>query len=213
MQVLCISGVDGAGKTTQIDALEEYFRRVRNFSVYRLWLRWFSFTSYLLFAYAKLVKRTVTIRARSRTFRIHIFWVDKALQVLYPRLLLFDLALWYLLNKFRARVLGFKLMLLDRYFLDAFVDLIWEIRSVKFLHSLIGRVLLGLSRTIQTAVLVVEPVEVARRKNDIVSLVEISFKKRCYELFADYMELPIIDTTRQNPQETFRILVRFLEGS
>lgn len=207
----CIAGVDGAGKSTQATLLERYLHIVKGYRAHRLWLRWFSLTTYLLYLYARLTRRTVIVRTRARPVHIHAFWVDKILSTLYPRFLLADLLLWFLVNKLIAQMRGVDLLLLDRCFLDSIIDLIWEVRNISFLYTLISKALLGATHTFKTVILVVDPRTAIKRKQDIVSLKEISFKEKCYKIFAKHMSIPVIDTTGKTPRETLEEIKRLLK--
>ncbi len=203
--LICISGVDGAGKSTQLALLDRYLR-FKGLKTYQLWLRWFSIFTYFLYFYARLVKRTVVVETRSRPVHVHIFWVDKALQRLYPRVLLLDLLLWFFVKKFVAWVKRVDVMLIDRAFLDAIVDLLWEVRDLGFLRSVISRVIWRVISGMKVLILIIEPKEAVKRKSDIVSLRGIAFKKRCFEIFAKHLDIPVVDTTNKGVLDIFKMI-------
>jgi len=207
--LICISGVDGAGKSTQLVLLDRYLR-FKGLKTYQLWLRWFSIFTYFLYFYARLVKRTVVVETRSRPVHLHVFWYDKVLQKLYPRVLLLDLLLWFLVKKFVVRIKRTNVMLIDRSFLDAVADLLWEVRDVGFLRSIIGKVIWRLIGSIKALILIVEPKEAVKRKGDIVSLREVAFKRRYFEVLAKHLDIPVIDTTNKRVLDTFRELVKLI---
>ena len=207
-----LSGVDGAGKSTQLALLDRYLRS-RGLRTHRLWLRWFSALSYFLYFYARLARRTVIVETRSRPVHVHVFWTDTALQRLYPRSLLLDLLLWFLVNKVIAWARRVHVLLIDRGFLDACVDLLWETRNVRFLRGTLARFIWKFSNDMNALILTVEPKEVAKRKSDIVSLKEIAFKKRCFEIFAKHLGIPVIDTTNKSVSDTFRELMKLVKLS
>ena len=62
------------------------------------------------------------------------------------------------------------MLLLDRRFLDAVIDPIWEVWSAKFLRSIVAKVSLKIALWMKTVLLVVEPEIAAIRKQDVVSL-------------------------------------------
>lgn len=208
MKIIIISGVDGSGKSTQLVLLAKYLR-ARGFRVKYLWLRWFAVLTYLLYLYARLTRRTIVVRTRSRPVHVHIFWVDSLLRYSYPRLILFDIILWFTLNKLVARVKGYDVLLIDRFVLDVLVDLLWEVRDVKFLKSILVRSMWRYVRS--TAILTVEPREVIKRKSDVVSLREVAFKKRCFEILAKHLGIPILNTTEVDVTTTFRKLEELLK--
>mgnify|MGYP000247523405 CR=1 FL=1 len=60
-------------------------------------------------------------------------------------------------------------------------------------------------------IFVIEPKEAARRKQDIVSLREITFKKACFEAFAKYLGISTIDTTDGSIFDTFMKTMEFMK--
>jgi len=209
---MAVSGIDGSGKSTQLILLN-HFLRSKGFRTYYLWLRWFPVFSYVFYLYARLLKRTVVVETSVRPIAVHVFWIDKMLRRLYPRVFLFDLLLWLYLNKLIAWTRKTHFMLIDRGFLDVLVDLLWEVKDVRFLHSIIVRFAWRISNGMKALILVVEPKEAVKRKNDIVSLREIVFKKRCFEIFAKHLDIPIVDTTNKPILDTFRELMKFIKVS
>lgn len=209
MLTICLSGPDGSGKTTQLSLLKKYLNS-RGLKTYYLWLRWFSITSYLLYFYARVLKRTIIIRQHSGLAHVHIFWVDRVLKKLYPFTLLFDVLLWYYINRFIAWLKRVDVMLLDRGLLDVFVDLIWETRNTKFLHSPLARIALKHVEDMHVFILAVRPSIAIWRKREAISMKEIEFRLRCYEVFAKKLKLSVIDTTATSMSETFRIIMKHL---
>ena len=62
-----------------------------------------------------------------------------------------------------------------------------------------------------TVILVVEPGKAAKRKSDVASLMEIAFKRRCFEVFAKHFRVLVIDTTKINILDTFKELVKHVD--
>ena len=203
-----ISGIDGSGKSTQVTLLNYYLRSKRS-KVRYLWLRWFSFFTFFIYLYARLAKRTIIIRLNSKSVHVHLFWIDVFLQNVYPRLLLFDLLLWFYMNKFIARIRKFNFILLDRTYLDTIVDLIWETRSTGFLRCILCRYILKILRNIRLVILVAELGEIFKRKrNEILFPKELTFKKRCFNILAKHLNIPIVDSSNKTVSEIFKKLIK-----
>jgi thymidylate kinase len=209
MLTVCVSGIDGSGKTTQLTLLERYLRKVRGVKTYRLWLRWFSFTTYMLYLYARLARRTIIVQTRARPVHVHAFWIDRALRILYPRFLLLDLTTYFLVHKIFAKLARVNVVLLDRCFVDALVDLVWEVRDASFLRSVLARAALALTLPMKVMVLDVEPYVAAKRKRDIVSIKELAFKRKLFRVFAEYVNAPTIEAGKMITN-TLRNIIRIL---
>ena len=201
MRIVCVSGLDGAGKSTIAGLLIRLYRRL-GFRVLYRWFRWFALFSYLVYLYAKLLRRTLIVRVRDHLIHVHVFWVDKVLKRLYPRILLLDLLLLYILVLTVSVSRKTDILLLDRCFIDTIIDLAWETRSTDFLNSIPAKACLGLQKNMKTVFLVVDPKTAARRKRDIVSLKELYFKRRLYEKIGKLLQAPVIDTSDKNPLQT-----------
>ena len=198
---MCISGIDGAGKTTAIRMLSYLYKHL-GFRVRYRWLRWFALLSYPLYLYARLLKRTLVLHARDHYVHIRVFWIDKALRRLYPYIFLTDLLLYYLYTLTTSFLKRVDVLLFDRCFIDALIDLVWETRNTCFLRSILARICLGLQKRMKIVVLVVDPRIAIRRKKDIVSLRELHFKRRVYEKMGKVFQIPIVDTSAKNPLQT-----------
>lgn len=205
--MVCISGIDGAGKTTAIRMLSYLYKHL-GFRVRCRWLRWFALLSYPLYLYARLLKRTLVLHARGHYVRVRVFWVDKALRQLYPRVLLVDLLLYYLYTLITSLLGRADILLFDRCFIDALIDLVWETRDTRPLRSVLARACLGLQKGMEMVFLVVDPRIAARRKRDVISLRELYFKRRVYERISKLLQVPVLDTSNKSPLQT---LVSVLE--
>jgi len=207
VKVISVSGVDGAGKSTQASLLYTYFLR-KGYRVRYLWLRWFGFLTYPLYLYAKLTKKTFNVRRGRYVIKIHLFWLDPALRRLYPYVMALDVYMAYVVNKILSRLRGATIVILDRALLDAVVDITWETRSIAFLQGFMGRLLSKMLREVIAIVLTTSIDKVIRRKSDIVSIREFEFKKKCFETLAKHLNIPVIDTSNRSIVETFSGIVK-----
>lgn len=216
LHIFFLSGVDGSGKSTHAKLLYVYAKK-NGLKTRYLWLRWSPFLTYTLFFYALIRKRTIKMTLTKNdqriTFKAHLFWTDPILRKIYPRGLLFDSLLRYLLELLFAYVRCLDLIVIDRFFLDIVVDLLWEIRDIGFLRYVETRVILKLISKYKHCglVLFANPLVVITRKKDIVSFKEISFKYSVFKLLAKMLGLETWDTTDISLNETFKAVRRYLD--
>jgi len=215
IKILSFSGVDGTGKSIQASLLFRYLKRT-NIKAKYLWLRWFAFMSYFLYMYARLLKRTVVVKYRGTSVKIHIWNRDPILSKLYPYTLVFDIILYFYFNVLLSKLKGVSLILLDRSLIDALIDIIWEIRSVIFLNSkILSKIIYDTIMKIFVIILITDTKELVVRlcrKREITFGNEAEFKQRCYLIFARHLNYPIINTSKMPIQDTFKGVLKLLRS-
>jgi len=137
--------------------------------------------------------------------------MDKTLKKLYPYLLILDIILWYTLNIIVARFRRIRMLILDRSFIDSVLDIVWEIRSTKFLKGWLGKLVYRVLKNQYPVILVANTKIVLQRKQDIISIKEINFKKRGYEVVAKHIHIPMLDSSDSSISETFKELLGVLD--
>lgn len=164
------------------------------------------------------MKRTIVLYTNSRPVHIHIFWTDKALQKIYPYILLTDILICFNINKLIAFIKKTDFILLDRGILDrgildTVIDILWEIRNLNFFNNpVINRLISKYLMDVKIIILTVSIKEVVKRKNDILSLKEIKFKKKCFDIIARNMDILTIDTTNKSISDVFREITNFINS-
>lgn len=195
MKTLAISGIDGSGKSTVAFLLKKYFY-AKDVKVKILWFRWRALTLYGLYLYSKfrgLYIRIYVPKLRHRV-GIHVLHADHVTKTLYPYLLFLDLVVYHLLNRFLMKFQRFKVVIYDRFFIDALIDTIYTCR---YTDRLILRLYLSMQRKISRAIVLNVDVDIAlKRKNDIISRKEIEFKKKLYLIFSKYLQIPVVDASQ-----------------
>jgi len=191
---ISISGVDGSGKSTVVLFLSKYLHRKSKVKI--IWFRWRALALYALYLYSKLRGLYAKVYAPwiKHWFCIHVFHADTVTKRLYPYLLFIDLTLFYLLYRLMLFVGGIKVMIFDRFYLDALVDTIYACRHVNrtFLRLFIAMQ----KKTFKALVLDVDADTAVVRKKDIISRNEIEFKRRAYLILAKHLGIPVVDARK-----------------
>lgn len=181
---IVLTGIDGSGKSTVVNYLCNALRR-RGFNACVKWFRWRAFVSYTLYAYARISGFTVTIRnSRSHNnVKIHLFYLNSILKRLYPWTMYFDMLLFYAMSKVKTFFERRQVILYDRFFLDSFVDMIYETRhSLDVSDSILQNLFLRIQNKADIVILLdVDPDTAYQRKLDIISKDEIEFKRLIYK--------------------------------
>ena len=194
------SGVDGSGKSTIAHLLMGLLRRCNNARSEIVWFRWRALTLYALYLYSRFRGLYVKVYVPwlRRWFGIHVFHVDAVARRLYPYLLFIDLTIFYLLHGLLLWVRGVRVVIFDRFYLDALVDAIYTCRYV---DRIFLSLYIAMQRRAPRAVVLDVDVDTAvARKRDIVSRREIEFKRRLYSIIAKSLNIAVVDARQELPR-------------
>jgi thymidylate kinase len=212
-KTIIICGLDGSGKTTVIKALKNYLSTEK---VLIVWFRWRALFSYVLYIYSnirKLYKWVYNPRV-GKSFKVNEWFNDKFLKYFYPYSLIFDMLIFYFMVKIKAIILKPDVLIFDRYFIDAMVDIVYETRNPKILASVLMRLTYALVKKADLCVVFdVNPKVAFKRKKDILSIEELMYKRVIYTNIAKNFRLYVIDTSNYDPKEVLRKIVEFFFSS
>jgi thymidylate kinase len=197
--IISISGVDGSGKSTIAHLLMRLLRRYGvRFEV--VWFRWRALTLYILYFYSRF--RGLYVRVYVPWLRhwigVHIFHIDAIARRLYPYLLFIDLTVFYLLYRLLWWVRGVKIVIFDRFYLDALIDATYTCRCMN--RGFLRLFLAMQSKVARAVVLDVDAATAINRKKDIISRREVETKRKLYIILAKNLNIPIIDARQSLPQ-------------
>jgi thymidylate kinase len=194
--LIAICGVDGSGKSTIAHLLMGLLRRCGSAKSEVVWFRWRALTLYALYLYSRLRGLYVGVYVPwlKRWVSIHVFHIDPVARRLYPYLLFIDLTVFYLLHRLSWWVKGIRIVVFDRFYLDALIDVVYTCRYV---DKVFLRLFLVMQmRASKAAVLDVDVDTAVARKRDIISRSEIEFKRKAYMILAKHLNIPIINAQR-----------------
>jgi hypothetical protein len=177
-------------------------RRYGNARSEIVWFRWRALTLYTLYLYSRFRGLYVRVYVPwlRRWIGIHVFHIDAVARRLYPYLLFIDLTVFYLLHRLLWWVKGVKVVVFDRFYLDALIDAVYSCRCV---DSFFLSLYIAMQERVSGAVVLDVDVDTAIvRKRDIVSRREVEFKRRLYSIMARDLNIPIVDAR----QELLRVL-------
>ena len=200
--LIAISGVDGSGKSTIVHLLRGLLGRCGSAKSEVVWFRWRAITLYALYLYSRFRGLYVKVYVPwlKRWLGIHAFYVDVVTRRLYPYLLFIDLTIFYVLYRLLWWVKGVRVVVFDRFYLDALIDTVYTCRCV---DRVFLRLFLVMQRRVSRAVVLDVDADTAiARKKDIVSRREIEFKRKLYLILAKSLNIAVIDAR----QELLRVL-------
>jgi len=197
-KIIAICGIDGSGKTTQIELLERYLGQ-RGFRVKRVWFRWTAFLSYPFLALCRLLGYTkwkTTSRSNVR-YAERRFYMNRALARLWPWLFTLDTLIYSILQIKARRILGYTI-LCDRFIPDIIVDLICETGDYQLPKRLAGRLLLSLIPKDSKLIVIDVAESIAYdRKHDIPSINYLKERRKLYLTLAKTLSMPVIDGEKE----------------
>jgi len=196
--IIAICGIDGSGKTTQIELLEKHLSQ-SSFRVKRIWFRWVALLSYPFLALCRLLgyTRWKTISRSNVRYAERKFYMNKALARLWPWLFTLDTFIYSILHIKARRILGYTI-LCDRFIPDIIVDLMCETRDYRLPKRLAGRLLLSLiPKDSKLIIIDVSESTAYNRKYDIPSINYLKERRKLYLTLAKTLNMPVIDGERE----------------
>jgi hypothetical protein len=102
--------------------------------------------------------------------------------------------LHYIVTILVAKVKQIDILIFDRFFIDSFIDVVYEIKNFNLLFkSVIAKIMFSFVNSLNLCIVLdIEPAIAFSRKGDIHDLSEISIKRKLYLLLAGYLNLPVI---------------------
>jgi dTMP kinase len=192
--LIAICGVDGSGKTTQVELLSKYLAS-RGVKFKCLWFRWTVFLSYSLLALCRLLGYTKwrTVSKSNIRYAERSFYRSRALARLWPWLFTLDVFIYSFFQIKVRRVLGY-IILCDRFIPDIIVDMMCETRDYQLPKRLVGRLLLSLiPKNSKLIVMDVAENIAYSRKNDVPSLDYLKERRKLYLALAKTLSIPVIN--------------------
>jgi thymidylate kinase len=189
-----LCGIDGSGKSTVANQLAKNL--YTNKRVWIVWFRWRAFFTYILYLYSRIRGLTL-VRLNPRTGeydKVHLWYKDPFLRKFCIWFIFIDMLLHYIVTILVAKVKQINILIFDRFFIDSFIDVAYEIRNFDLLFkSVIARIIFSLANSLNLCIVLdIEPAIAFSRKKDIHDLSEISIKRKLYLLLAKYLNLPVI---------------------
>jgi len=197
-KVIAICGIDGSGKTTQIELLGKHLAN-KGVKFKCVWFRWTVFLSYPFLALCRLLGYTKwkTVGRSNVKYAERRFYANRVLARLWPWLFTLDTFIYSTFKIEARRILGYTI-LCDRFIPDIIVDLTCETRDYQLLKRLVGRLLLSLiPKDSKLIIMDVDEVTAYNRKYDISSIDYIKERRKLYLTLAKALSLSLIDGKRE----------------
>jgi thymidylate kinase len=208
--VIYLCGIDGSGKTTQVDIISNCLAN-RNIPHTIVWLRWVALVSYPFLALCRLLGYTAwKVNKNSVRYPEHYFYRNKAVSRIWVLIFTVDMLL-HAIVRVRIPLMMKRTVLCDRFVLDSLVDLACETKNKDLFESRIGRLLISiLPRRCLVIMLDVSEQEAIRRKRDIPSIEYLEGRRELYFNLASNLGVPILDGNKPSQDLHKSIVSGFL---
>ena len=204
--LICIIGIDGAGKTTHALKLLSSLRKSTRCKY--AWLRSAYFFSFPFMFVCRMLGFVRLHNLSNKNKRVeHQYYRNKPIALLWPWVQLMDILV---LITFRVYVLNcLSFVICDRYIHDILVDVMVDIDDEQLYKKLIGRLMLNLMPRSATVVMLdVDETTALKRKDDIPNLEYVSARRKLYHTIATYLKIPVVDGRQKFSSVNENILER-----
>lgn len=140
---ICVTGIDGVGKTTHVNLIIEYLRQDGIKCQYK-WLRFHHFFSLPLLAFCRIAGYTrLSTLGDSQKCSYHEFYNSKLVSRIYPWVLFFDILLFTIKKVYIPMFFGVSIVC-DRFVYDTLIDIIIATKDREIYKKTVGKLFLKL---------------------------------------------------------------------
>jgi thymidylate kinase len=182
--LICITGVDGVGKTTHAKLIFEQLKS-RGIECRYEWLRFHYLFSMPLLAICRLTGHTRISTMGGKKCSYHEFYRSRAISCIFPWLLLIDTSLFTALKVIVPMRLG-STIVCDRFIYDTLIDLCIAINDHRIYNKTIGKLFLKLiPRNAKFVILCLDKQEILSRRPELIN--DVTFDER-YGLYQRFIK-------------------------
>lgn len=140
---ICITGIDGVGKTTHVNLILEHLKEKGIKCEYK-WLRFHHYLSLPLLAFCRVAGYTrVSTLGGTQKCSYHEFYRSKLISTIYPWILLADTVISTTFKVYIPMMLGTSIVC-DRFVYDTLIDVGVATKDSNIHEKLVGRLFLSL---------------------------------------------------------------------
>lgn len=182
---ICITGIDGVGKTTHVNLILEHLRNKGIKCEYK-WLRFHHLISLPLLAFCRLAGYTrVSTLGGTQKCSYHEFYRSGLISFVYPWILLMDTVLFATVKVYIPMLSG-KTIVCDRFVYDTLIDVAVATRDHAIYDKAVGKLFLKLiPENARIIMLNLDKDIVLFRRKELED--DITFDER-YELYRSFSE-------------------------
>jgi len=191
--LICITGIDGVGKTTHVNLILEHLRNKGTKCEYK-WLRFHHLISLPLLAFCRLAGYTrVSTLGGTQKCSYHEFHRSKLISVVYPWILLMDTLLFTTVKVYIPMFFGTTIVC-DRFVYDTLIDLAVATRDHEVYNKSVGKLFLKLiPANARFIMLNLDKATVLSRREELMDDVTFDDRYELYRSFSDEFDMRVVD--------------------
>lgn len=208
-----IFGPDGAGKSTQVRILANYFA-AKGFKVKIVWIKSYHTLAYVLCKiFEKLSPYSIVRNSYGIVIRISPIANNKFSRIIWAWIEFISLLPWIVIRVYLPLLMGIN-VLADRYLIDSIVSISYSLNDPRFAFSFLARLMLRLIP--KNSILIYldsEYEEIRKRRGEMADTEEyILFQKSIYNVLSRVLGALRIDTSKRGIMETAENIRDYLES-
>lgn len=189
--LICITGIDGVGKTTQAKLILEHLQNSGLKCRYE-WFRFHHLISLPLLAICRIAGYTRTSNLAGKNCSYHEFHKSMIVSLIYPWLLLIDTSLFAVVKIFIPMRLGSNIVC-DRYIYDTLIDLCVAIKDFQIYKKRVGKLFLNLiPKNSRFIILCLDKQEIIARRPELIEDATFDERHGLYRLFIDEFQIDVV---------------------
>jgi thymidylate kinase len=187
---ICITGIDGVGKTTHVNLIIEHLRKKGIKCQYK-WLRFHHLFSLPLLAFCRVAGYTrMSALGDSQKCSYHEFYKSRFVSAVYPWILFFDTFLFTTIKVYIPMFFGTSIVC-DRFVYDTLIDLAVATKDHEIYKKPVGKLFLKLiPKNARFVMLDLDKSTIFSRRLELKD--DLTFDER-YALYQDFVNLFRID--------------------
>lgn len=192
---ICITGIDGVGKTTHVNLLLEHLQEKGIKCQYK-WLRFHHYFSLPLLAFCRVAGYTrVSTLGGSQKCSYHEFYKSRIISTIYPWILLTDTVLSTTFKVYIPMLFGTTIVC-DRFVYDTLIDLAVATKDSEIHSKLVGKLFMKLiPHNGRFIMLTLDKQTLLSRRPELKDDATFDERYRLYQIFTDVFDLDLVENT------------------
>lgn len=194
-RLICISGPDGTGKTTQTTLLIDSFNKLGIKYEYK-WLRFHHLFSLPVLALARVFGLSEVVIQDGEKIGYHYFHRSQIISALYKTAMFLDTVIFTIYKVYIPLNILKKRIICDRFIYDTIVDLMISTGQHQIYKSPMGKLLLRLiPYNSKIVILISDEDSLVNRRNDLSMDNNLGLKIKLYDIISKEFGLPTIEAS------------------